>query len=510
MRSSIERPAPEPTSFVGGGNVGGVERRVGRASTIERRPTEGVQSRFGWTALVGAYAIPLLLWVSSAPVDVRFATPFASAASIAIICALLGTTGFALNLVLGARLRWVEAMFGGLGPMYAAHRTNGQLAFVLLAGHVALILVSRATVSPGAALALLAPSAGWTVFAGVVAIAAMTVAIGLTVFARLGHEVFVYVQRTFGFTFVVAAYHVFTTEGAKASSPALEWYMAGVATMGLAAFGYRSLFSSLLVRRSRYSVEAVHRLDRSVTEIVMNPGQRQLEFQPGQFVFVSFRSATLAARFKPFEISRGTVSIRPGEITNQFHPFSITSAPHEGALRITVKAVGDYTSALRELEPGAEAIVEGPYGSFTHRSAVTGRHVWIAGGIGVTPFLSMARSLRRGELESVDLYYCVETAAEALFLDELRAIAAGHAGFRVSLIARDEVGFITASVIRAETEDLRSRDVYVCGPPAMIMSLRAQFTDEGVPAERIHAEEFSFARVGGRHRGIPHGRAGQA
>ena len=450
----------------------------------------------GMAGLAVAYAIPLLLWVASAPLEGRFATPFASATSIAVICALVGTTAFALNLVLGARLRWVAAMFGGLGPMYAAHRTNGQLAFALLFGHVGLILASRATVSPGAALALLGPSAGWTVFAGVLAFAAMTVAIGLTLFVRLGHEVFVYVQRAFGFIFVLATYHVFTTEGAKSSSPALEWYMAGVATLGLAAFGYRSLFSSLLVRRHRYRVEAVHRLDRSVTEIVMNPGERRLDFQPGQFVFVSFRSTALAARFKPFELSRGTVTIRPGEISNQFHPFSITSAPREATLRITVKAVGDYTLALRELEVGAEAIVEGPYGSFTHRTGVSRRHVWIAGGIGVTPFLSMARSLSHDELESVDLYYCVETAAEALFLNELRSIAAGHGGFRVFLVPRDESGLITASAIGTETEDLRSRDTYVCGPPAMITSLRAQLIDEGVAADQIYAEEFSFAKVG--------------
>jgi predicted ferric reductase len=497
MNSSIERPAPEPTSLAGGGNFGGIERRAGRASTIQTRPSDRGQTHVGWAAVVAAYAIPLLLWVAAAPIQGQFATPFASATSIAVICALAGTTAFALNLVLGARLRWVEAMFGGLGPMYAAHRTNGQLAFMLLVGHVVLILVSRAAVSPGAALALLGPGAGWTVFAGVLAFAAMTVAIGLTLFVRLGHEVFVYVQRTFGFTFILATYHVFTTEGAKASSPALEWYMAGVATLGLAAFGYRSLFSSLLVRRYRYGVDAVHRLDRSVTEVVMSPRERRLEFEPGQFVFVSFRSTALAARFKPFELSGGTVAIRPGEITNQFHPFSITSAPHEETLRITVKAVGDYTRALRELEVDAEAIVEGPYGSFTHRTAVGRRQVWIAGGIGVTPFLSMARSLNRDELESVDLYYCVETVAEALFLDELRAIAAGHAGFRVSLVPRDEVGLITASAIGTQI-DLSSRDVYVCGPPAMITSLRAQLSDEGVPAERIHSEEFSFAKVPGR------------
>lgn len=153
--------------------------------------------------------------------------------------------------------------------------------------------------------------------------------------------------------------------------------------------------------------------------------------------------------------------------------------------------------ALRELEAGAIAIIEGPYGSFSHRRGVRRRQVWIAGGIGVTPFLSMARSLAQHELEALDLYYCVETATEAVFVDELRAIAARHAGFRVCLLSRDEVGFITAARIATEVADLVSRDVFVCGPPAMISSVRAQLIDNGVPAEQIHAEEFSFAKVGG-------------
>ena len=121
-----------------------------------------------------------------------------------MLLAYAGTSAFALNLVLGARLRPVEALLGGLDRMYRTHRILGQAAFALLLGHVVFILAGRATISTDAALDLLRPSAGWTVFAGVLAFAGMTVAIVLTLFVRLGHEVFVYVQRTFGFVFLAA------------------------------------------------------------------------------------------------------------------------------------------------------------------------------------------------------------------------------------------------------------------------------------------------------------------
>lgn len=462
--------------------------------------TDNLASLRGPLVLTILCAVPLVLWAFSAPLEERFAGEFVTLTSVAVLLAYAGTCAFALNLILGARLRPVESLLGGLDRMYRTHRALGQIAFVLLLGHVVLILASRATISADTALDLLRPGAGWTVFSGVLAFSAMTVAILLTLFVQLGHEVFVYVQRTFGFVFLAASYHVFTTPGAREDSQAQNLYVAGLATLGVAAFFYRSLFGDVLVRRRKYRVVAVNRLDELVTEIVMEPAGRPLAFSPGQFVFVNFRSFALSERFHPLELSvrRRVFSVRAGEIANQFHPFSITSAPDERQLRVTVKAVGDYTRALRSLETGADAVVEGPYGSFSRRNVANRRQIWMAGGIGVTPFLSMARSLGDGDRPSVDFYYCVEHEEEAHFLDELRAIADARDDFRVALVVRDTDGFLTAERVAQEHEGLASSDVFICGPPAMIESLRSQLRAVGVANERIHAEEFSFAKLGRR------------
>jgi predicted ferric reductase len=425
--------------------------------------------------------VPLPLWAATAPLDTRFDGRFQSLTSIAVLLAYAGTAAFALNLVLGARLRVVEALFGGLERMYRAHRVNGQLAFALLLGHVVLILASRATISTETALDLLGPGAGWTVFAGVLAFSGMTVAIVVTLFVRVNHELFVYVQRSFGIVFLGATYHVFTSSGPREDSRALNVYLAALATLGIAAFVYRSVLGNFLVRRRRYRVTGVNRLDEHVTEFELQPVGEQLAFTPGQFVFVCFHSPALDEQF-------GVL------LRNQFHPFSITSAPDEARLRITVKAVGDYTRAMRLLEPGAEAIVEGPYGSFGTETT-NERQIWIAGGIGVTPFLSMARS-RNGAGPAVDFYYCVEHAPEAHFLDELRSIARARDGFRVVLVPRETDGFLTAERLAAENEHLAGTDVLICGPPAMIDSLRPQLASRGVARERFHAEEFGFAKIG--------------
>ncbi|MGH3030383.1 MAG: ferredoxin reductase family protein [Gaiellaceae bacterium] len=434
----------------------------------------------GLLVLVTLCAIPVALWAGAAPLDSRFDGEFRTLTSLAVVCALAGTSAFALNLVLGARLRPIETLFGGLERMYEVHRLNGEVAFALLAGHVVLILASRATISTSTALDLLRPGAGWTVFAGVLAFSGMVVAIVLTLFVRVGHELFVYVQRSFGVVFLGATYHVFTTSGARDQSEALNLYMAALATLGIAAFVYRSVLGNLLVRRRKYRVAAVNRLDEFVTEVVMEPRGRPLAHTPGQFLFVNFREP-FSEQFPPF-------------LRNQLHPFSITSAPDERALRITAKAVGDYTRALRTLEAGAEVVVEGPYGSFSS-DVPNERQIWIAGGIGVTPFLSMARSLN-GDPRDIDFYYCVEHAPEAHFLDELNSIARERKDFRVVVVPRETDGFLTAERLAREHEDLGRADVLVCGPPAMIDSLRSQLEARGVARERFHAEEFGFAKVG--------------
>ena len=131
------------------------------------------------------------------------------------------------------------------------------------------------------------------------------------------------------------------------------------------------------------------------------------------------------------------------------HPFTISSGAREGRLRFTMKALGDYTRRVREsLAEGAKAI-EGPYGRFNPLRGEA-RQVWVAGGIGITPFLSVLRSMEPGHGKTVRLCYCVRTAAEALFLEELVACA-GVAGDVTVLPFNSENGLrIDADTIRKE------------------------------------------------------------
>jgi predicted ferric reductase len=367
---------------------------------------------------------------------------------------------------------------------------------LLLLGHAVFIIGSRASQSLDEALRLLTPAAGWTTFLGVLALGGMTVAIGLTLYVRLSHEIFVYVQRAFGFVFILAALHVFRTPGTKAFSPSLTYYLASLSLLGLIAFAYRSLLDNVLVKRHDYRVTDVRPLDEEVMEIVMRPSEDPLEFKPGQFLFVTFYSDEMRKNLLPYSIeSEGqsaVVTLRPGEVTEQFHPFSITSTPGERDLKVVFKEVGDYTRAMRSLEEGAWARVEGPYGAFSYVNILNRRQVWIAGGIGITPFLSMARNLSESE-HRIDFYYSMRSIRQAYLLAEFLRIERSLSNFNVIPYPEDEFGFLTADVIEQRSGGLEGKDIMICGPPPMIDALRTQFYGRGVPKTRVHYEKFGFA-----------------
>lgn len=447
------------------------------------------------------WAVPVLLWATAAPLEPRFTDATTTLTSLAVSFALAGISAFAINLVLGARIRFADRLFGGLDKLFAFHRINGRVAFVLLVIHALLIVAGRAAISWDAVVDLVSTSGGFVIIYGIVALIAMSIAIGMTLYARLSHELFVYVQRSFGFIFLIGCLHVFMTAGIKATSRPLTIYLAVLAAAGIAAWVYRSLFANLLVRRHDYLVTGVRQLDNWVVEISMTPrAGRPFTYVPGQFVFVTFFSNEFNAQFHPVSIEHegeyAIVTLRPGEISNQFHPFSLTSAPGEGRLRIAVKAVGDFTRAMHKLGEGAAAKVEGPYGGFSYLKVGRKRQIWVAGGIGVTPFLSMVRSLN-GTGHAIDLYFGVKSLDQSYFLAELLTLDRTREDFRLIHVPEDEVGYITADRIEETSGDLKSVDFLLCGPPPMVQNLRGQLIAKGVARSHIHFEKFGFGQPRG-------------
>jgi predicted ferric reductase len=451
-------------------------------------PATGIRTARAWIAIGFLLLTPVAVWATARPLDSRISSATAVLGSLANITGLGAVAAFAGNLIIGSRVAAIARLFGGLEAMYLVHRRVAILAISLAVAHAALAAGRAANHSLTDALRLFLPAAGWAVFAGSIALACMATGLALTFFAQLSHERFVLVQRALGVTFVIAALHAFGVPGVRSFTPLLV-VVAVPTAVALAAFVHRSVLTTLLARRHRYVVEAVNRLDDSVVEIRLRPLRRGIAFLPGQFIFIGFRSDVVG---------------------REPHPYSIASASPTGPLEIVVKALGDHTTALRDLEPGTRADVEGPYGTFSHLNVPNVRQVWIAGGIGVTPLLSMARSLDESAGE-IDFFYCTEGPEHAHYIDELYAKADLYPQFRVVPIRSRSLGRIGAQDIIGVSRPIEhDAAILICGPPAMNVNLATQFIERGIPRSQVYFEDFSFlGSPGARRREARAARAAQ-
>jgi predicted ferric reductase len=191
-------------------------------------------------------------------------------------------------------------------------------------------------------------------------------------------------------------------------------------------------------------------------------------FRPGQFVVLTFAGFAAGER----------------------NPFSMSSGGGEGELDVTVKASGDYTARLVDsLGPGDAARVLGPFGGFDYRDGGQ-RQIWIAGGIGVTPFISWIRSLDSGFAREVEFWYSVRDPGDAVYRDEIEAAAREHPTLRVHTVLSDADGPLTVDAgLREMTRDANPW-VYMCGPPAMMKALARGMRRRGVPRAHVRWEDF--------------------
>jgi predicted ferric reductase len=383
-------------------------------------------------------------------------------------------------MILGARIKLVERLLGGLDHVYRVHRVLGSMVPLLLIGHALLVTSSKAVTSLPSALILFTPAAGWGVFLGVIALVGLMMALLFPRLRTLKHETFVVVHRSIGVMFLLGGLHVILVPVTWTLPPLLVSYLLVLMGAGALAFVYRSILGRFTVRRYRYQIEQVNRLGLSAVELVLTPLGAALTFQPGQFVFVAIVDDLLP---------------------REAHPFSLTSAASDTRLRLVVKALGDYMARLLDLRPGGVALLEGPYGGFSYIGVENQSQIWIAGGIGVTPFLSMARSLDSmarsldGTPYEIDFYYCTQGAEDAFFLDELFEMSDRCPRFRVISIRRTSLGHITVEDIQAASISLLKHDFLICGPPVMIHNLRQQLLARGVPPSQIHFEDFASMSV---------------
>jgi predicted ferric reductase len=174
------------------------------------------------------------------------------------------------------------------------------------------------------------------------------------------------------------------------------------------------------------------------------------------------------------------------------NPYSLSAAPQPDLLRITVKVAGDHSSALMNLKPGTRVIAEGPSGGFTAAKRRRPRILLIGGGVGITPIRALFETIPAGTAEITVLYRAnrPEDLVLKQELDEIAFHRRAQVHYLVGPIKRGANDHLSAQRLRALVPDIAERDVFLCGPEAMMAVTRNSLNLAGVPTRHIHSESF--------------------
>jgi predicted ferric reductase len=297
------------------------------------------------------------------------------------------------------------------------------------------------------------------------------------VYRRTRYETWYYLHFYTYLALGLAFAHVFAdgNEYRSNESARIAWSALYIA-VGLVLFTYRIVVPVSATFRHRLRVASVRREAPGVTSLyIAGRDLAALRPQPGQF----FRWRFLT---------------RDGWW--QSHPFSLSTAPRAKIkrLRITVKALGDYTAALQRTKPGTRVIAEGPYGAITAALRGSRKVALLAGGVGITAIRALAEAFAGGAPHEVVLLYRVNEGREIVFRAELDSLSRrggldvhyliGPPGSAADVFVPDRL----AAVI----PDIADRDVFVCGPAGFTEAAGRALRQAGVPAGRVHAERFQF------------------
>lgn len=395
--------------------------------------------------------------------------------------ALVGYTIAALQFILAGRFRWIERPFG-LDAVCAFHRRMGAFAGTLLLLHPVLYAAG------GEWGMLFGLDHGWAISLGKVGFVAAALLGVSSLFRRtlsLDFETWRGVHNGLAVSVLLLGF----VHGLFAGGDFGEWPMRALwmVLFGAAVAGYarHRLLVPRRLRRDDFLVTDVRCETPDVTSLEMAPLRdgRSISQLPGQFVFLTLS--------------------RTDHYSGEEHPFTVASSPDpSGRLTITIKASGDFSAAVADTRVGDRATVQGGYGRFSHvLHPAEIDLVFIAGGVGVTPFLSMLRHMRAEQSKiNVLLVYGSRGEQDIVARRELDEIASCSApSLTTALVLSDPqddwaglCGRIDGPMLEQLVPEVQGRTFYVSGPPAMIRDVTAELRRRGVPRASVRCEQFAL------------------
>ncbi len=399
-----------------------------------------------------------------------------------LVVSLLAYPMFALQPLLSARMKWLDVLFG-LDRIYRFHKAMAITSGVLILVHPLLLAVDYMDIS-----LLTSFTWPWYVLLGKLVLFAVLVLVLAALLHRVIHRTYErwrWLHNLLAILLLAAGtIHAFLSGRDLASRP-MQIIFALLLAASALSYIVHKLIGPAHRKNHSHEVLSVQAENPRVWTLKFAPGStaKPLRHLPGQFQFITLR--------------------RGRDLPVEEHPFTISSAGTGDTHASTIKESGDYTAGIGKIRPGDRAAVQGPFGRFSYLLFPDEKDlVFIAGGIGITPFVSMLRHMQSSGSElSVLLLYANRTVDDITFREELETMS-GEKNPRLKVIHvlespppdwRQERGRIDREMIARYLEGPASgKAFYFCGPPAMMRQMIVAARSLGARRRHLHWERFAL------------------
>ena len=400
--------------------------------------------------------------------------------AIGRLTGLLGTYMVLWQLVLMARLPWIERAFG-MERVIVVHRLNAYLSLGLILVHGVLQTIGYMLVDGLSFMGQLGDfvSGYQGMLAAIVGLLLMILVAGLSVAVarrRLSYQTWYFIHLYAYLAVAIAFSHEILLGADFINSPLFVayWVVLYVLVAG-ALLGFRVGLPVYRLGHHGLRVERVVREAHGAVSIyIQGRHLEDLNYAGGQFMLWRFLD-----RQRWWEA----------------HPYSLSLPPNRTHLRLTVRGLGDFSAALAGIRPGTPVMVEGPFGHFTAERCQSLKALLVAGGIGITPIRCLAEELA-GRGVDVRVVYSCRRERDFALRDELERLESSL-GVEVDFLVdekrqRRQTDWFRAGNLRRLVPDVAERELYLCGPDGLTRELLRSADQLRIPGSRIHTEAFRF------------------
>ena len=388
-----------------------------------------------------------------------------------------------LSTLISVRIPWINRQMSGLDKAYVVHKWTGILSTILIIFHWLgekiphwlidwEIIPNPGELSDGTEFSALEIN----LFQSGVILVEYTfyiiiVLVIVALFKKVPYHIFRKTHKIFPVVFLVAAYHGATAQMKEhwLSSPA-GYLLLVLITIGVSA-ALISLFQRIgISRKITASIKEIEYHENKILDIRLTCPTKKIIHKPGQYAFLRFENNT------------------------EPHPFTIASSgddPH--AMRFAIKSLGNFTDQLSNLiKPGQVVEIEGPYGEFKFEAPAE-RQIWIAGGIGITPFVARLEYLvnRGGAKEPVDFWYSTRGDRNNIFPDNLEYLCK-QSGVNFYHLNSMQQEYLTVEIMHQVVGSFGNVSIWFCGPPAFSKCLLKGLDAYDFDRKLFYVEDFNM------------------